>query len=194
MQFCADLRTKRFVISAVKKDTEAIHDDTSAIRDDTAQIPEIKQDTSQIASLVQEMGFLRLQISDLERYGGGGGVAMERFLAESASYAESVVDTSDLETLRATNEDKVAELTKYDKNSGRSADEADSRIESSPSIPPAPQPRHVQAQNAKLSPSAQSVPMRPPPLQRQTNQENSTIGPAFTPKAPAQRLPIPYAI
>jgi ankyrin repeat protein len=55
----------------------------------------IKQDTSQIASLVQEMGLLRLQISQLEDRGGGGGVLLDRFLAESTIYAESVADTED---------------------------------------------------------------------------------------------------
>jgi ankyrin repeat protein len=77
------------LIKSVKEDTEAIKTDTIII----------KQDTSQIAGLVQEIGLLRLQISHLEDHGGSGGLLLERFLAQSTTYAESVADTGDFDAV-----------------------------------------------------------------------------------------------
>jgi hypothetical protein len=80
------------LIKSVKEDTAAIRTGAEEIKTDTITI---KRDTSQIAGLVQEIGLLRLQISHLEDHGGRGNVLLERFLAQSTTYAESVVDTGD---------------------------------------------------------------------------------------------------
>lgn len=45
------------------------------------------------------MGLLRLHISQLEDRGGGGAVVLERVLAESTIYTESVADAGDLDTI-----------------------------------------------------------------------------------------------
>jgi hypothetical protein len=71
--------------------------DTTAILDDRAQIPSIKQDTSQIATLVQEIGFLRLQLNEASMHDAKA-QQMQRFLDESSSYAETVIDEVDQES------------------------------------------------------------------------------------------------
>lgn len=80
------------ITSAVKEDTEAIRVDTEAIRGDTSQIPLIKQDTAQISVLVQEIASLRLQVTVLEQVDRHGGVVLQRFLDDTNSYAETVLD------------------------------------------------------------------------------------------------------
>ena len=79
------LTATSFLVNSVKKDTRAIRND----------VADIKQNTSQIATLVHEIGLLRLHVSQLEGRGGSGGVLLERFLAESTTYAESVIDIED---------------------------------------------------------------------------------------------------
>ena len=87
------LTTHRFLIRNVKEDTDELKDLSAAIKSDTEQIPGIKQDTSQISSLVQEIASLRLQVSNLEQRGDN--VVLQRFLAESTSYAESAYDAAE---------------------------------------------------------------------------------------------------
>ena len=82
------------LLNSVKADTGLIREDTAEIREEAAHI---KQDTAQIATLIQEINFLRLQVSQLEDRGGAGGLLLERFLADSNSYAESVIDVTDQE-------------------------------------------------------------------------------------------------
>jgi hypothetical protein len=62
--------------------------DTEAIKTDTTQI---KQDASQVESLVQQIGFLRLQLSAASE-DDGRTQHLQRFLDQSTSYAETVVD------------------------------------------------------------------------------------------------------
>jgi hypothetical protein len=76
------------LVKSLKEDTEAIKADTIT-----------KQDTSQIAGLIQEIGHLRLQIFHLEDHGGGGGLLLDRFLTQSETHAESVVDTGDFDAV-----------------------------------------------------------------------------------------------
>jgi ankyrin repeat protein len=83
------LTATSFLVNSVKRDTLAIRND----------VADIKQDTSQITTLVHEIGLLRLHVSQLEGRGGSGGVLLERFLAESTTYAESVVDIEDLKAV-----------------------------------------------------------------------------------------------
>jgi ankyrin repeat protein len=78
----------RLLISAVKEDVVDVKTDTKAIKMDTTQI---KQDTSQIEGLVQQIGFLRLQLSAVSE-DGGRKLHLQRFLDQSTSYAETVVD------------------------------------------------------------------------------------------------------
>lgn len=84
----------RLLISAVKADVADVRTDTTAILDNTAQIPSIKQDTSQIATLVQEIGFLRLQLNETSVHDAKA-QQMQRFLDESSTYAETVIDEVD---------------------------------------------------------------------------------------------------
>jgi hypothetical protein len=100
------------LLNIVKQDTKVIRDDTAAILEDTAQIPHIKQDAAQIASLVREIDLLRLQVSQLEDRGGSGGVLLERFLANSTSYAEFVVDVVDNEASQC--KDQVGQDAKWE--------------------------------------------------------------------------------
>jgi regulator of replication initiation timing len=87
------LTTHRFLIRDVKEDTAELKGLSAAIKTDTEQIPGIKQDTSQITSLVQEIASLRLQVSNLEQRGDN--VVLQRFLAESTTYAESAYDVAE---------------------------------------------------------------------------------------------------
>jgi hypothetical protein len=80
------------LIKSVKEDTAAVRTDAEEIKTDTIII---KQDTSQIAGLMQEIGLLRLQILHLEDHGGRWNVLLERFLAQSTTYEESIVNTGD---------------------------------------------------------------------------------------------------
>ena len=80
------------MLFTVKEDTADIKADTTVIRQDTAQIPSIKHDTSQIADLIEEIALLRSQVADLEQHDRSGGVILQRFLDESTSYAESIID------------------------------------------------------------------------------------------------------
>jgi hypothetical protein len=91
---CDTLTLHSSLLNSVKADTGLIKDDTAEIREDTAHI---KQDTAQIATLIQEINFLRLQVSQLEDRGGTRSLLLERFLADSNSYAESVIDVTDQE-------------------------------------------------------------------------------------------------
>ncbi len=84
--------------SATIEITEEVRDDTHAIRVDTALLPGMRQGISQIESLVQEIAYLRLQVSGLRQTGNGSSIILERFLAESSSYAESIVDPNNEDT------------------------------------------------------------------------------------------------
>lgn len=86
------------LLTAVKEDTTEIKAETSAIKKDTSGIPSIKQDTVQIASLIEEIGLLRMQVSDPRREDSNGGILLQRFLDESTTYAESAVDSTELES------------------------------------------------------------------------------------------------
>jgi len=83
-----------FLIRDIKKDTTDIKDISAAIKTETVQISHIKQDTSQISRLVQEISLLRRRLDQHGEYN-----VLQRFLAESTSYAESVIDppNSDLD-------------------------------------------------------------------------------------------------
>ena len=87
------LTATSFLVNSVKKDTRAIRND----------VADIKQVTSQIATLIQEIGLLRLHVSRLEGRGGSGGLTLERFLAGSTTYAESVIDTEDFKVILCRN-------------------------------------------------------------------------------------------
>ena len=87
--FRNQLTSASFFITSVKEVAQTIKNDTT----------KIKQDTPRITSLVQEIGLLRLQISRLEDCGGSGGALLQRFLARSMTYAESVVNTGDLDAV-----------------------------------------------------------------------------------------------
>lgn len=76
----------------MKEDTTEIKAQTTAIKADTE---EIKQDIRQISGLVEEIALLRLQVSQLKQENGSAGVTLQRFLDETSSYAESVVDATD---------------------------------------------------------------------------------------------------
>ena len=87
--FRNQLTSASFFITSVKEVAQTIKNDTT----------KIKQDAPRITGLVQEIGLLRLQISRLEDCGGSGGVLLQRFLARSMTYAESVVNTGDLDAV-----------------------------------------------------------------------------------------------
>jgi hypothetical protein len=74
----------RFLISAVKEDV-------AEVKANTAQIPSIKQDTSQIEGLVQQITLLRLQLSEPSR-NDAKAQHLQNFLDQSTTYAESVYD------------------------------------------------------------------------------------------------------
>jgi hypothetical protein len=73
-----------------ERDTEAIRAETAAIKGDTSHIPLIRQDTAQIAILVQEITPLRLQV--LEQVDSRHGIILEWLLDDTNSYAETVLD------------------------------------------------------------------------------------------------------
>lgn len=73
--------------------------DTTAIRVETARIAGIKQDTSQIETLVQQIGLLRLQLR-AEAEVDGKTQHFQRFLDQSKSYAKSVADAINEEDKR----------------------------------------------------------------------------------------------
>jgi ankyrin repeat protein len=81
-------------LNDVRLTTKAIEEDVSAIKQDTAQISTVKQDTSQIAFLVDEIQRLRDQVTRSEERDGRR-LVLERFLDESTSYAETVVDIAE---------------------------------------------------------------------------------------------------
>lgn len=80
----------------MKEDVADVKADTTAIRAETAQIPSIKKDTAQIELLVQEIGFLRLQLN-ASSAGDARAQHLQRFLDQSTTYAETVIDSLDLE-------------------------------------------------------------------------------------------------
>jgi len=86
---------------------------TAAIKADTE---DIKQDTQQIDSLVQEIAFLRLQISQLpvRQESGSAGLTLQRFLDETSSYAESVVDIAELGDVDLDDVKSLAAITEED--------------------------------------------------------------------------------
>jgi len=83
-----------------------VRTDTKAIKMDNTQI---KQDMSQIEGLVQQIGFLRLQLSAASE-DDGRMQHLQRFLDQSTSYAETVVDA--IEDDESTSE-SLAEPGKY---------------------------------------------------------------------------------
>jgi ankyrin repeat protein len=99
------LTATSFLVNSVKKDTRAIRND----------VADIKRDTLQIATLVQEIGLLRLHVSQLEGRGGSGGLTLERFLAESTTYAESVIDAEDFKVIAP---EKISTLTLQEEGHG----------------------------------------------------------------------------
>lgn len=74
------------LIKSIKQDTEQIKRDTSAIRDDTKLVPEIKEDTSQIKELLVKIHAQAPRST--ENY------MLSRYLSESITYAESVINGS----------------------------------------------------------------------------------------------------
>lgn len=52
-------------------------------------------------SLLQEIGLLRLQVRELQERDVSGGVLLQRFLDESATYTESIVSTTELQSRMA---------------------------------------------------------------------------------------------
>ncbi len=56
---------------------------------DTAHLPHMSRDVS---TLIQEIYELRIQVCDLRKEGGSGGLLLQRFLSDSESYAGPLVD------------------------------------------------------------------------------------------------------
>lgn len=84
-------------MSTIEKDVAGVKTDTEAIRDDTAHIFAIRQDTAQIESLVQQIGFLRIQL-EAPSMQDARNAQLRRFLDQSVSYTESIVDPFDDDT------------------------------------------------------------------------------------------------
>lgn len=94
----------------MEKKTTDIKAETSAIKKDTSYIPSIKQDTSQIAGLIKEIGFLRLQVCDRRLEDSDRGIMLQRFLEESSSYAESAVDPAEFLSTHADDQSFLEEV------------------------------------------------------------------------------------
>jgi hypothetical protein len=73
------------IISAVKSEV-------AEVKADTAHIPSIKQDTSQIDGLVQQIGLLRLQLENIHMKDAKAR-HLQMFLDQSTTYAETVIDS-----------------------------------------------------------------------------------------------------
>lgn len=95
----------------MKEDTNEIKAQTTAIKADTE---DIKQDTQQISGLVEEIALLRLQVSQLKQESGSAGVTLQRFLDETSSYAESVIDATELDQLDPDGKDNLSVIYSED--------------------------------------------------------------------------------
>ena len=162
----------------------SVKEDTQVIKNDTANI---KQDTSQIASLAQEMGLLRLQISQLEDRRGSGGVILERFLAESTTYAESVVDTEDFDTIEFNQNATSAILEEGDGSEPESSRNSDELQEQYyvPVSQLAQSPGHASRPRMQ-QPVSNSPTQRPSPNRGAHLPSSSNVLPAASSTAPLQ--------
>lgn len=95
----------------MKEDTNEIKAQTTAIKADTE---DIKQDTQQISGLVEEIALLRLQVSQLKQESGSAGVTLQRFLDETSSYAESVIDATELDQFDPDGKDNLSVIYSVD--------------------------------------------------------------------------------
>lgn len=95
----------------MKEDTNEIKAQTTAIKADTE---DIKQDTQQISGLVEEIALLRLQVSQLKQENGSAGVTLQRFLDETSSYAESVIDATELDQFDPDGKDNLSVIYSVD--------------------------------------------------------------------------------
>jgi len=133
----------------VKEETTDIKAETSAIKKDTSEIPSIKQDTIQIASLIQEIGFLRMQVSGLRHEDSNGGILLQRFLDESTTYAESAVDSAEFQSTQVDNKMLLGDI-------GEDGDFSPSTPSSTAASPPIPS--EVVSNRSSIS----NIPQLPP--------------------------------
>jgi hypothetical protein len=142
------LTTTSFLVNSVKKDTRAIRND----------VADIKQDAAQIATLVQEIRLLRRHVSRLEGRGSNGGLTLERFLAESTTYAVSVIGPEDFKAIRPEKDSTLAlekEGHGSDWDSPWTSDDLDEQHHSSGSQPT------QSLENMFWSPVREPVPVAP---------------------------------
>ncbi len=86
---------------------QSLQEATSSIRGNAALIPEIREDTAQIADLRREIADLRL---DLNLRNTSSSIPMQRFLEESTAYAETIYD--DMEDVEGYTEAEFPEDTR----------------------------------------------------------------------------------
>jgi ankyrin repeat protein len=111
--------TARTMAREIKADTEELRNDTAAIKDDTTQI-------------LAEIARLQTRLSQDDRIRGGAGFALQRYLDNLSSYAETSCDLSDEES-----ESEVSVVTTLSVSSEEERLEPHSRDESSSYSPTA---------------------------------------------------------
>ena len=140
---------------------DAVKGTTLAIKDDTAQIPSTKEDTQQIVSLMQKIVQLRLEVSNLKQGDKTQLFTRQRFLDESTTYAESVVDSRELQDIQTADRLSLSSVDEAQDGEGIQGGSEDTTTPSR-SEPEALQSLPILNENAQVASPLRSEPPPPP--------------------------------